>query len=120
MVPHVRVSERGCDHLVEVPFPQAPTQFVACLVAVPVPLILHEIVEVVNFNFHVQITKNLCIENSDVAVPQVSRQYVARFDDVPTLLVLEGNVEAASLVPQQRVQRTDHQEKELGSFRSTT
>ena len=28
-----------------------------------------------------------------------------KFQDVPTLLVLEGNVEAASLVPQQRVQR---------------
>ena len=46
-----QICERLCQQIVEVPVPQVAEQFVASFVAVPVPLFLKEIVEVVRLPF---------------------------------------------------------------------
>ena len=65
--------QMGCQQVVGVPVPQVAEQFVARFVAVPVPLILNETVDVVTLNPLLQISERMCEKIGQVFLHKSAR-----------------------------------------------
>ena len=71
------------------------------VVAVPVPQIQEQIVEVIKVIPQEQMAERIVVQIVDVPMPQIPEQIV----DVPVPKIMEETVEVAKLIPQERVQQ---------------